>query len=123
MGTTGLTNLTVGGNSNLYTATVTDTADVNGGTVSYKYFAPSIGSGWEMTTNTFDRAARLPAASGASVVLPAVFLTTPVPWSPTRSRSASTWPSRPVWDFCSGHRFGFRPGRLERLRPGKRPDQ
>jgi hypothetical protein len=72
-GTTGLTNVTVGGNSNLYTATVTDTADVNGGTVSYKYFAPSIGSGWEMTTNTFDRAARLPAASGASVVLPAVF--------------------------------------------------
>jgi hypothetical protein len=68
-----LTNITVGGNTNLYTATVTDTADVNGGTVSYLYFAPSIGAGWESTADTEDRAARLPAASGASVVLPAVF--------------------------------------------------
>ena len=68
-----LTNITVGGNSNLYTATVTDMADVNGGTVRYKYFAPSIGMGWEGTANTFNRAARLPATSGAGVILPTVF--------------------------------------------------
>src|SRR4029077_3489225 len=43
-GTNKMSNITVGGNSNLYTATVADTTDVNGGTVSYKYFAPSISS-------------------------------------------------------------------------------
>jgi hypothetical protein len=68
-----LTNVTVGGNTNIYTATVTDTADANGGTVIYLYYAPSIGAGWEDTSDSVNRAARLPAASGAGVVLPTVF--------------------------------------------------
>ncbi|HEV2437361.1 MAG TPA: hypothetical protein VG077_15325 [Verrucomicrobiae bacterium] len=74
-GTNQLTNITVGGNTNLYAAMVADTVDVNGGTISYKYFAPSIGSnnGWESTSDTQNRAARLPAASGAGAVLPTAF--------------------------------------------------
>jgi hypothetical protein len=74
-GTNKMTNITVGGNTNLYTATVADTVDVNGGTVSYKYFAPSVGSnnGWESTSDTQNRAARLPATSGGGVVLPTAF--------------------------------------------------
>jgi hypothetical protein len=72
-GTNGLINISVGGNSNLYIGEITDTVDVNGGTHYYKYFAPSIGTGWESTYNTLNRAARLPATSGDSVVLPTVF--------------------------------------------------
>jgi hypothetical protein len=72
-GTHELINFSVGGNSNLYTGEITDTVDVNGGSVYYKYFAPSIGTGWESTYNTLNRAARLPATSGDSVVLPTVF--------------------------------------------------
>ncbi len=72
-GTNVLTNVTVGGNSNLYTGTIIDTTDVNGGTLYYKYFAPSVGIGWESTTNDSNRAARLPATNGDSVVLPTVF--------------------------------------------------
>src|SRR5271168_2443778 len=44
-GTNKMTNITVGVNSNLYTTTVPDTIDFNGGTIYYKYFAPSIGTG------------------------------------------------------------------------------
>lgn len=72
-GTNELINISVGGNSNLYIGEITDTVDVNGGTIYYKYFAPSIGIGWEGTYNTLNRAARLPATSGDSVVLPTVF--------------------------------------------------
>jgi hypothetical protein len=72
-GTNELINISVGGNSNLYIGEITDTVDVNRGTIYYKYFAPSIGSGWESTYNTLNRAARLPATSGDSVVLPTVF--------------------------------------------------
>jgi hypothetical protein len=72
-GTNVLTHITLGGNPNLYMATIPDTEDVNGGTIYYKYFAPSIGAGWESTYNTLNRAARLPATSGDSVILPTVF--------------------------------------------------
>jgi len=72
-GTNQLTQITVGGNTNFYSGTLPDTADANGGTVYYKYFAPSIGTGWESTANTYNRAARLPATNGDSVVLPTVF--------------------------------------------------
>jgi hypothetical protein len=72
-GTNELVNISVGGNSNLYTGEITDTVDVNGGTIYYKYFAPSIGIGWESTYNTLNRAARLPTTNGDSVVLPTVF--------------------------------------------------
>ena len=72
-GTNELINISVGGNSNLYLGQITDLVDVNGGTIYYKYFAPSIGTGWESTYNTLNRAARLPATPGASVALPAVF--------------------------------------------------
>jgi len=60
-GTNELINISVGGNSNLYLGQITDLVDVNGGTIYYKYFAPSIGIGWETTYNTLNRAARLPA--------------------------------------------------------------
>lgn len=72
-GTNKLVNISVGGNSNLYVGEITDTVDPNGGTIYYKYFAPSIGSGWESTANTFNRAARLPGTSGDSVAMPAVY--------------------------------------------------
>ncbi len=68
-----LINISVGGNPNLYIGEFTDAVDVNGGTIYYKYFAPSIGTGWESTYNTLNRAARLPATNGDSVVLPTVF--------------------------------------------------
>ncbi len=72
-GTNELINISEGGNSNLYIGEITDTVDVNGGTIYYKYFAPSIGAGWESTYNTLNRAARLPTTSGDSVGLPTVF--------------------------------------------------
>jgi hypothetical protein len=72
-GTNALINISVGGNPNLYFGEIPDTVDINGGTIYYKYFAPSIGTGWESTYNTLNRAARLPATSGDSVVLPTVF--------------------------------------------------
>lgn len=72
-GTNELINISVGGNSNLYIGEITDTVDVNGGTIYYKYFVPSIGTGWESTYNGLNRAAPLPATSGDSVVLPTVF--------------------------------------------------
>jgi hypothetical protein len=68
-----LTNIIVGGNSNLYTATITDLTDADGGTIDYKYFTPSIGGGWESTYNTLNRAARLSSVRGGSVILPTVF--------------------------------------------------
>ena len=72
-GTNELISISLGGNTNLYIGEITDTVDVNGGTIYYKYFAPSIGTGWESTYNTLNRAARLPTTSGDSVVLPTVF--------------------------------------------------
>ena len=72
-GTNALINISIGGNTNLYIGEFTDAVDINGGTIYYKYFAPSIGPGWESTYNTLNRAARLPATSGDSVVLPTVF--------------------------------------------------
>lgn len=55
----------------IYTNTVNDTADANGGTVQYKFVTD--GSGWENTASGQNRCAKLPSVSGASLVLPTPF--------------------------------------------------
>jgi hypothetical protein len=55
------------GTSTVYTNTVNDTSDVNGGTVDYRF---KINGNTETTASYDNRAARLPATSGASLILP-----------------------------------------------------
>src|SRR5580693_3870805 len=58
----------------IYTNTVNDTTDANGTTLSYKYWDSNLSSvGWENTADGNNRAALLPASSGASLVLPTVY--------------------------------------------------
>lgn len=64
-------NLVRAGTSSIYTNTVDDTTDANGGKIEYKFVIN--GSGWENTANGQNRAAHLPATSGASLVLPTAY--------------------------------------------------
>ena len=66
-------NLVQVGASSVYTNTVDDTTDANGGKLEYKFFN-SNGSVWETTVHgDHNRVAHLPATSGASLVLPTVY--------------------------------------------------
>ena len=67
-----LTNNPLAANTNLYSGTINDTIDPNGGKVAYK-FVINPGGNWETTASFQDRASRLPSTSGASLVLPTPF--------------------------------------------------
>src|SRR5437016_14472874 len=54
------------GASTVYTNTVNDTVDANDGQIQYKFLTDL--NGWENTADTHNRAERLPASSGASLV-------------------------------------------------------
>ena len=57
-------------NTNIYSGTVDDTTDANGGVLSWKFWTSSASGGWENPASFNNRAARLPSTSGASLVLP-----------------------------------------------------
>jgi hypothetical protein len=58
----------------VYTNTVNDTADTNGGELQYKFYDSNLSStGWENPATGQNRAALLPLTSGASLVLPTPF--------------------------------------------------
>jgi len=59
------------GTSTIYTNTANDTTDTNGGKMLYKFVIN--GSNWESPATGQNRAVRLPATSGASLVLPTAF--------------------------------------------------
>lgn len=63
--------LTEMGSTGIFTNTVNDTADANGGELQYKFVVD--GSTWENTASGQNRAALLPATSGASLVLPTAY--------------------------------------------------
>ena len=56
------------GLTDVYTNTVNDTVDANGGKVAYKFVIN--GGNWENTSSSQDRASRLPSVSGATLILP-----------------------------------------------------
>jgi hypothetical protein len=58
----------------IYTNTVNDTTDTNGGELQYKFYDSNVSStGWENPATGQNRAALLPLTSGASLVLPTAF--------------------------------------------------
>ncbi len=58
----------------IYTNTVNDTADANGGELQYKFYDSNASStGWENPATGQNRCALLPTNSGASLVLPTAF--------------------------------------------------
>jgi hypothetical protein len=58
----------------IYTNTVNDTSDANGGELQYKFYDSNASSvGWENPATGQNRAALLPSTSGASLVLPTAF--------------------------------------------------
>jgi len=59
------------GSSTIYTNTVNDTADPNGGKLEYKFVID--GGYWESPATGVNRAVRLPATSGDSLVLPMAY--------------------------------------------------
>lgn len=59
------------GGGTIYTNTANDTTDTNGGKMEYKFVIN--GSNWENPASGQNRAVRLPATSGASLVLPTAF--------------------------------------------------
>jgi hypothetical protein len=65
------------GASTIYTNTYNDTSDANGGVMSYKFVSSNPAyantAGYEPTADGDNRAARLPATSGGSLVLPTPF--------------------------------------------------
>lgn len=64
-----LTNDPAAANPNIYSGTITNTTDPNDGVMQYKYVID--GSNWENPAdNGKNRAAKLPSASGATLVLP-----------------------------------------------------
>lgn len=67
----GALTLVQSGSSTVYTNTVEDTADANGGTLFYKFVIN--GSNWEGLPTGDNRAARLPSASGGKLQLPTCF--------------------------------------------------
>lgn len=60
------------GSTTVYTNTVNDTSDANGGVLGYKFYTSNT-SGGETTADFNNRAAVLPTASGASLILPTPF--------------------------------------------------
>lgn len=66
-----LTNDPAAPNTNIYSGTTVDTTDPNGGTLQYKFVIN--GSNWETPATSQNRAARLPANSGDTLVLPTAF--------------------------------------------------
>lgn len=71
-----LTNNPGASNPYLFSGTVVDTSEANGARLQYKFWtsnATAPGSGWESPASGQNRAALLPAASGASLVLPTPF--------------------------------------------------
>ena len=72
-----LTNNPAAANSNLYSGTITDTTDLNGGVMQFKYWnsdGATPNGGWESPGDGGkNRAANLPSTSGAALVLPTVF--------------------------------------------------
>jgi len=75
-GTYLLTNNPTGVNPNLFSGTLTDTADANGGQLQYKFWNSDSGAangGWESPANGNNRLALLPTSSGASLVQPTQF--------------------------------------------------
>ena len=70
----GTFDLVQAGSSTVYTNTVDDTTDPNGGELQYKFYDSNAGSpGWENTASGQNRCALLPTNSGASLVLPTAF--------------------------------------------------
>lgn len=66
-------NLAQEGSSTVYTNTVNDTADANGGVMDYKFVnsdSAQGNGGYESLASGYNRSAQLPATSGASLVLP-----------------------------------------------------
>src|SRR6185369_2822965 len=55
----------------IYTNTINDTTDANGGKLEYKFVIN--GSNWENPASGQNRTALLPTTSGASIVLPTPF--------------------------------------------------
>ncbi len=77
-----LTNNATGANPYLFSGTLTDTADANGGQAQYKFFnSDSSSVGWENTVNGNNRATLLPTTSGASLVLPTAFFSDDGPYT------------------------------------------
>ena len=72
-----LTNNPAGANPNLYSGTTTDTTDLNGGVMQFKYWnsdAATPNNGYESPADGGkNRAVALPSTSGAALVLPTVF--------------------------------------------------
>jgi len=67
----GATTLVQSGSSSVYTNTVEDTVDANGGVATYKFVID--GSNWESLPTGNNRGAKLPTTSGASLILPTAF--------------------------------------------------
>jgi hypothetical protein len=66
-------NLVQEGASTVYTNTVNDTSDANGGVMDYKFVnsdSAQGNGGYESLASGYNRSAKLPATSGASLVLP-----------------------------------------------------
>src|SRR6266436_3817635 len=59
------------GATTLYTNTINDTVDANGGQIQWKFVIDA--NTWENTADLHNRASRMPAASGADLILPAPF--------------------------------------------------
>ncbi len=70
--TTGVT-LVQEGSGTVYTNTVDDTTDANGGVLTYKYVNSHTGTGYENLSDGNNRAVVLPSVSGSSLVLPTPF--------------------------------------------------
>ncbi len=71
----GQLNLVQEGSSTVYTNTVNDTADANGGVLQYKFTTSADGTSYnyEGTADYNNRAVILPSTSGASLILPTPF--------------------------------------------------
>jgi len=85
----------------VYTNTVNDTADTNGGELQYKFFDSNPSStGWENPATGQNRAALLPLTSGASLVLPGLQLITRSTFKlmlPNKSTLAISFRGRVPW--------------------------
>ena len=72
-------NLVQVGSSTVYTNTIEDTVDDNGGKMEYKFVIN--GGNWENPASGCNRAVLLPATNGASLVLPTAYFSDSGPWS------------------------------------------
>lgn len=79
----GTLNLVQQGASSIYTNSVEDTADANGGKLEYKFWNNHGGGDiWETPANNQNRAALLPATSGGSLTLPTAYFADAGPTTP-----------------------------------------